>query len=86
MKAHYFTYSMIDSSKNEVKNASEFVKYAIIDLKKVYEKLESKAIFISDNKKNKCEIVDGNRIDCPVKYNTDDSSTFFPIDISYMVK
>ena len=63
-----------------------FIKYAIIDLKKVYQKIDSKAIFISDNKKNTCEIVDGNRIQCPVKYNTDGSSSFFPIDISYLVK
>lgn len=86
MKAHYFTYGIIDSSKSEVKNASRFIRYAIIDLKKVYKKLDSKAIFISDNKKNKCEIVDGNRIECPIKYNTDSSSSFFPIDISYLVK
>ncbi len=86
MKAHYFTYGIIDSPKSEMENASEFIKYAIIDLKKVYEKLDSKAIFISDNKKNKCEIVDGNRIECPVKYNADGSSSFFPIDISYLVK
>ncbi len=37
-------------------------------------------------KKNKCEIVDGKRIKCPVKYNTDGFSSFFPIDISYLVK
>ena len=37
------------------------------------------------HKKNKCEIVDGNRIQCPIKYNTDGSSSFFPIDISYLV-
>ena len=86
MKAHYFTYGIIDSSKNDVKNASGFIKYAIIDLKKVYEKLDSKAIFISDNGKNKCEVIDGKRIECPVKYNTDGSSSFFPIDISYLVK
>jgi len=86
MKAHYFTYGIIDSSKNEVNKSSGFIKYAIIDLKKIYEKLDSNAIFISDNKKNKCEIVDGNRIECPVKFNTDGSSSFFPIDISYLVK
>ncbi|EDP70616.1 hypothetical protein FBALC1_07653 [Flavobacteriales bacterium ALC-1] len=86
MKAHYFTYGIIDSSKTDVENATKFIKYAIIDLKKVYEKLDSKAIFITDNKKNTCEIVDGNRIECPVKYNSDGSSSFFPIDISYLVK
>ena len=86
MKAHYFTYGIIDSSKAEVQKASKFIKYAIIDLKKVYEKLDSGAIFISDNKKNKCKIIGGERIECPIKYNTDDSSSFFPIDISYLVK
>ncbi|WP_179338510.1 hypothetical protein [Winogradskyella ludwigii] len=86
MKAHYFTYGILDSSKKEINNASKFLKYAIIDLKKVYDKLDSGYIFISDNGKNKCQIVDGNRIECPVKYNTDGSSSFFPIDITYLVK
>ncbi len=86
MKAHYFTYGIIDSSKLEHKKAKDFIKYAIIDLKKVYEKLDSMAIFISDNGKDKCEIVDGNRIECPVKYNNDGSSSFIPIDISFLVQ
>lgn len=86
MKAHYFTYGIINSSKDDINSASDFIKYAIIDLKKVYEKLDSKAIFISDNNKNKCEVVDGNRIECPIKYNADGSSSFFPIDISYLVQ
>jgi hypothetical protein len=86
MKAHYFTYGIIDSSKREVKNASGFIKYAIIDLKKVYEKLDNGSISISDNGKNKCEIVDDNKIECPIKYNSDGSSSFFPIDISFLVQ
>lgn len=86
IKAHYFTYGIIDSTKAEFDKSTNFLKYAIIDLKKVYEKLDSKAIFISDNGKNKCKIVDGSRIQCPVKYNPDGSSSFFPIDISYLVK
>lgn len=86
MKAHYFTYGILNSSKKDVNESTQFLKFAIIDLKKVYEKLDSKAIFISDNNKNRCEIVDGNRIECPVKYNEDGSSSFFPIDISYLVK
>ena len=86
IKAHYFTYGIINNSKNEVNKSTTFIKYAIIDLKKVYEKLDSKAIFISDNGKNKCRIVEDERLECPVKYNTDGSSSFFPIDISYLVK
>lgn len=86
MKAHYFTYGIIDSTKSNLKEASNFLKYAIIDLKRVYDKLDNNMIIISDNGKNTCEIVDGNRIECPVKYNTDGSSSFFPIDISFLVK
>lgn len=86
MKAHYFTYGIIDSAKNELYAASSFIKYAIVDLKKVYEKLDENKIIITDSGKNKCEIIDGNRLECPVKYNLDGSSSFFPIDISYLVK
>ncbi|WP_299126903.1 hypothetical protein [uncultured Winogradskyella sp.] len=86
MKAHYFTYGIIDSAKTECDEATSFVKYAIIDLKRVYEKLDLKAIYISDNKENKCKIIEGNRIECPVKYNTDGSSSFFPIDITFLVQ
>ncbi len=86
MKAHYFTYGIINTSKNEVKKASRFLKFAVIDLQKVYEKLDSKAIFISDNHKNTCCITSDNRLECPIKYNADKSSSFFPIDISYLVQ
>ena len=86
MKAHYFTYGILDCSKSDICKSSQFLKYAIIDLKKVYEKLDSGDIFISDNGKHKCRIVKGKKIECPVKYNTDGSSSFFPIDISYLVK
>lgn len=86
IKAHYFTYGIINSTKAEINKSTTFLKYAIIDLQKIYQKLDARDIFISDNGKNKCRIVDGNRIECPVKYNTDGSSSFFPIDISYLVK
>lgn len=86
MKAHYFTYGIIDTSKSEFNKASNFIKYAIIDLKKVYHKLDSKEIFISNNNENKCKIVDSNRIECPVKYNSDGSSSFFASNISYLVQ
>ncbi|MBU2929850.1 hypothetical protein [Winogradskyella psychrotolerans] len=86
MKAHYFTYGILDCSKKDISKTSKFLKYAIIDLKKVYDKIDSGNIYISDNGKNTCEIIDDSKIECPVKYNTDGSSSFFPIDISYLVK
>ena len=86
MKAHYFTYGIINTSKKNVNDASDFIKYAIIDLKKVYQKLDSGDIIISDNNKNRCRIISNSKLECPIKYNADGSSSFFPIDISYLVK
>lgn len=86
MKAHYFTYGILDSSKETVNKDSTFIKYAIIDLKKVYQKIDTKKIVIVDNHENKSKIVDDEYIECPIKYNLDGSSSFFPIDISYLVK
>ncbi|MGJ8550418.1 hypothetical protein [Winogradskyella wichelsiae] len=86
MKAHYFTYGILDCTKKTASKSSTFLKYVIIDLKKVYEKIDSGEIFISDDNKNYCEIVEDSRISCPVKYNRDGSSSFFPIDISYLVR
>jgi hypothetical protein len=86
MKAHFFTYGIIDASKGDFKKARNFIKYAIIDLKKVYEKLDAKEILIIDNNKNTCEIIDNALIQCPIKYNKDGSSSFFPIDISFLVQ
>lgn len=86
MKAHYFTYGIIDSSKAKLKTAKAFVKYAIVDLKKVYEKLDTNQIIISDNGKDRCQLINDEKIECPIKYNSDGSSSFFPIDISYLVQ
>jgi len=85
MKADYFVYGITNCSKNETHKCTDFIKYAIIDLKKVYEKLDSGEIIIQDNGKNRCYITK-NKIVCPVKYNRDGSSSFFPIEILYLVK
>ncbi len=85
MKAAYFVYGITNCLKEDITPCTDFIKYAVIDLKKVYEKLDNGDILIRDNGKNFCEIVDG-KIICPVKYNKDGSSSFFPIEISFLVK
>lgn len=85
MKADYFTYGITNGEKNNLASSQSFLKYAIINLKKVYEKIDQKLIIILDNKENVC-IIQNEKIICPVKYNVDGSSSFFPIDISFLVK
>lgn len=85
MKADYFTYGITNCLKDDLTQCTDFLKYAIVDLKKVYAKIDSNEIIIRDNGRNTCSI-DNGKIICPVKYNTDDSSSFFPIEISYLVR
>ena len=85
MKADYFTYGITNCLKFNINQCTDFIKYAVIDLRKVYEKIDNGLIIIRDNQKNTCEVID-NKIICPVKYNHDGFSSFFPIEIAYLVK
>jgi hypothetical protein len=88
MKASYFTYGITNCLKTNLPDCTAFLKYAIIDLEKVYSKIDSGEIIIRDNGRNICQIieVEGKRvIECPVKYNGDQSSSFFPIEISFLI-
>ena len=84
IKADYFVYGITNCLKDDITPCTDFIKYAVIDLKKVYQKLDDGAILIQNNGKHFCEIID-DKIICPVKYNKDGSSSFFPIDIRFLV-
>lgn len=83
MKAGFFTYGILDCDKTTVHAQANFLKYALIDLKMVYKKIEEQKILIQDNKKHVCERIDGKLV-CPIKYNADHSSSFFPVDIQLL--
>ncbi len=86
MKADYFTYGITNCYKSAaLDRCTDFVKYAIIDLKKVYEKIDAGEIIIRDNGKIFCTLED-RKIICPIKYNHDGSSSFFPIEIGFLVQ
>ena len=85
IRANYFTYGITNCYKTNLASCTDFIKFAVIDLKKVYEKIDSGDIIIEDNRQNSC-IIKSNKIVCPIKYNRDGSSSFFPIEISYLVR
>lgn len=87
MNAKFFTYGITNCLKsNDLNKCTDFLKYAIVDLDKVYSKIDAGRIIIRDNNQNFCKIINGDTIECPVKYNRDGSSSFFPIDITYLVQ
>ena len=87
MKASFFTYGITNCLKTDnLISCTDFIKFAIIDLEKVYAKIDEGKIIIRDNNKSFCKIINGNTIVCPIKYNRDGSSSFFPIDIYQLVQ
>jgi hypothetical protein len=85
IQADYFVYGITNCFKTDLTQCTSFLKYAVIDMKKIYEKLDSGEIEIRDNQENVCTI-EKNTLVCPVKYNSDQSSSFFPIDIPLLVR
>lgn len=84
LDADYFVYGIINASKENVDEATDFVKYAVVDLEKVLGLIESGQIVVDANLQSyRCQR-DGNRMLCPVIRNKDHSSTFVPIDIAIL--
>ena len=85
MKADYFTYGIANCLKPEMTRCTGFIKFAVIDLKKVYQKIDAGLIEIRYTKQSSCCLEDG-KIISPVLYNRDGSSSFFPVEISFLVQ
>ena len=89
MAADYFTYGITNGMKSNFDSATDFIKVAIIDLRKVYQKIDEGLIVIRNNNRKVCRIITENgveKIECPVLMNRDHSSSFFPIEISYLIE
>ncbi len=80
MKAGFFTYGITNGEKSNPTTCTDFLKFAVINLKSLYQKIEQKKILIKDNRENTCQKIN-DILECPIKYNRDQSSSFFPVDI-----
>ena len=85
IQADFFVYGITNCNKTAAVHCTDFLKFAVIDMKGVYRKVESGDLIIRDNGKATCEEVKGKLV-CPIKYNRDHSSSFIPIDIPMLVR
>lgn len=85
MKAQYFTYGITNCLKEDLSICSNFLKVAVIDLHKIYDKIDSGDIVIRNDGSKLCSI-ENNQLICPVIPNRDGSSSFIPFDIPSLVK
>ena len=85
LEADYFVYGIIDRYKQYVREARRFIKYAVIDLHVLKELIDEGYIIIDRNLDGlRCKALDG-KLYCPVNYNRDNSSSFFPVDIKLLL-
>ena len=86
LDADYFVYGIINNSKFNKEKATEFVKFAVIDLKKLRVLFDEKKIIVDrDLDSLRCTVIDG-VMHCPVNQNHDRSSSFIPVDIKILKK
>lgn len=86
LNADYFVYGTIDVEKNMMSEATSFIKYAVVNLEIVKKLIDEGRIVIDRELKSKtCKEING-ILHCPVNYNRDKSSSFFPIDIKMLIR
>ena len=86
LDADYFVYGIINTTKENVNSANQFIKYAVIDIKGIKNLIDKQEIIFSDNATGyTCKIVNFKMM-CPIIQNFDLSSSFVPIDIKLLNK
>lgn len=84
LSADYFVYGIINKSKFDVEKATDFIKFAVIDIVALKELMDTGKIVVNRSLSGlKCKVIDG-VLNCPVNYNRDRSSSFFPVDIKLL--
>jgi hypothetical protein len=81
VKAHYMVYGICNAGKtdNEKSLLTDFVKFAVIDLRLLFKKLDAGEILIQEG--NHVSTIEHHKMLVPIKHNTDRSSSFVAFDI-----
>ncbi len=84
IKSDFFVYGIINQSKYTYSSATDFIKFAVIDLKKLMKKIDDGTIVVDRDLKGLVSVVTDGVMRCPVIYNRDDSSSFVPFNIKQL--
>ena len=85
IKADFFTYGITNGNKDDLQSNTALIKFALIDMRQVYELIVDKKIDIIESKETTCKMNNG-VMRCPIIHNKDGSSSFFPIDIQLLIE
>ncbi|MCS4534040.1 hypothetical protein [Neisseria montereyensis] len=81
IEAKYLLYGITNGNKNKLEQNTEFKKWAVIDLDALKEAIDNGLIIIDESLDSKVCIEEREKMICPVKNNTDGSSSFVLFDI-----
>ncbi len=84
INADYFVYGITNGSKFRKNEITDYIKFAVVDLHVVRQLIEDGRIYINRAFRGVCRMV-GDVMHCPVNYNHDDSSSFFPVDVQLLL-
>ncbi|MDE6397862.1 MAG: hypothetical protein K2L51_00920 [Clostridiales bacterium] len=84
LDAQYFVYGVVNASKANKEQATDFIKYALMDIPKLKRLIDMRKIVVDENVRYTCRRV-GDTIHCPITENYDHSSTFVPVDIQMLL-
>lgn len=88
MDADYFTYGITNSNnKLDPSSATDFIKFVVLNVKKIYEKIDSGLIvFRKSNSNFKESFISEGKIIAPILNNKDFSSNFVAIRIDNLIQ
>ena len=86
LNADYFVYGITNGSKFRKNEITDYIKFAVVDLHVIKHLTDEGKIVIDRSVRGVKCIMQNGVMHCPVNYNHDDSSSFFPVDIKFLVK
>ena len=85
IEAEYFVYGIINTSKDKVDRATDFIKYAVIDMNLFRQKIDDEMIYVDIRNKGKSRIING-RLAAGYNINSDGSSEFVAFEIEQIIR
>lgn len=85
IKSDFFVYGITNCLKTDISKCTYFTKYAIVNLVVIKKFIQEGLIVLRDSESNFC-FIENNKLICPINYNRDGSSSFFPVDIVLLSK
>ncbi len=85
IEAEYFVYGIINVDKENVDNATDFIKFAVVDMNMFRQKLDEGLIYVDTRNRFKSQIRDG-RLVGGYNKNKDGSSEFVAFEIEQLIQ